>query len=73
MVGFFGLVWVFLLWFYFLVDNGGGGTGGGGTDDFYVRIFFLGKKVETSLAPVRQQLDINDRQNPYFLSPLLLR
>lgn len=73
MVGFFGLVWVFLLWFYFLVDNGGGGTGGGGTDDFYVRIFFLGKKVETSLAPVRQHLDINDRQNPYFLSPPLLR
>lgn len=35
--------------------------------------FFLGKKIKTSLAPVRQQLDINDRQNHYFLSPLLLR
>lgn len=57
----------------FLVGNGGGDGGNDVADDFLVCIFFLGKKIETSLAPRRQQLDINDRQNHYFLSPLLLR
>lgn len=36
-------------------------------------IFFLWKKIEASLPRVKQQLDINDRQNHHFLSPLFLR
>lgn len=62
----------FLVWF-FLVGNGGGDGGNDVADDFLVCIFFLEKKIETSLAPRRQQLDVNDRQNHYFVSPLLLR